>query len=140
MFTANVYNVMVGSFSGAMEDVYLAKETIRKWNQQNAIRTGKLFMPIDGFSEIEAIQYADVVIGIVDNWMNNPEFIMDCIDAGNKVMLFFNSYHDPANTIPGELNNVRLFYNRIQKLCYCTYYNGVSELGSLLNKRLEIFE
>ena len=47
MFTAKVYRVMVGSLSGAMEEVYVAKETIRKWNQQNAERTGKVFVPIE---------------------------------------------------------------------------------------------
>ena len=36
MFTAKVYKVMIGSLSGAMEEVYLAKEIIRKWNHYNA--------------------------------------------------------------------------------------------------------
>lgn len=47
MFIAKVYRVIVGSLSGAMEEVYLAKETIGKWNQQNAERTGKLYLLVD---------------------------------------------------------------------------------------------
>ena len=32
MFSERSYRVMVGSLSGAMEEVYVAKDTIRKWN------------------------------------------------------------------------------------------------------------
>ena len=140
MFTAKVYRIMVGSLSGAMEEVYIAKETIRKWNQQNAERTGKVLMPIEWDTTPEAIQSLDVVVGVIDNWIDNPKCFEDCIEAGKQGMLFFNSFNNPANTIPGELNNVRLLFNRLQKLCYCTYYNGLSELSCLLNKRLDIVE
>lgn len=41
MFAAKVYRIIVESLSGAMEEVHVAKETIRKWNLQNAERTGE---------------------------------------------------------------------------------------------------
>ena len=130
---------MVGSLSGAMEEVYIAKETIRKWNQQNAESTGKVFMPIEWNTTSEAIQIVDVVIGIVDNWINNTKFIEDCIDAGKQVMLFFNSLQDLMNTIPGELDDVLAFRSRVHTQSFCVYYNGLIELDALLNKRLLSF-
>ena len=39
---------MVGSLSGTMEEVYVAKEVIRKWNQENAEREGTLFLLVAG--------------------------------------------------------------------------------------------
>ena len=47
MFTAQVYKVAVLSLSGIMEEVYTAQEVIRKDNQENAERTGKLFLPLE---------------------------------------------------------------------------------------------
>ena len=77
MFTAKVYRIMVGSLSGAMEEVYVAKETIRKWNQQNAERTGKVFMPIEWGTTPEALQNVDVVGGIIGNWIDDAKFVED---------------------------------------------------------------
>ena len=128
---------MVGSLSGAMEEVHVAKETIRKWNQQNAERTGKVFMPIEWGTTPEAIQNVDVVVGVIDNWIDNLKMIEDCVEAGMRVMLFFNALRDPINTIHGEKEYVKLFMNRVQSLCYCVSYNGLKELEALLNKQLE---
>ena len=137
MFTAKVYRIMVGSLSGAMEEVYVAKETIRKWNQQNAERTGKVFMPIEWGTTPEAIRNVDVVVGIVDNWVDNPKFIEGCVGACKQVLLFFNALQDPINTIHGEIEDVKLFMNRVQSFCYCASYNGLKEIEALLNKQLE---
>ncbi len=128
---------MVGSLSGAMEEVYVAKETIRKWNQQNAERTGKVFMPIEWSSAPEAIQNTDIVVGIVDNWIGNPKIVEDCVEAGIRIMLFFNALQDPINTIHGEIEDVKLFMNRVQSPCYCVCYSGLKEFEDLLNKQLE---
>lgn len=139
MFTAKVYKVMVGSLSGAMEEVYVAKETIRKWNQQNAERTGKLFMPIEWFSEPEVIQDVDMVVGIIDNWLDNPKLIEESIEVGKRVMLLFNSVHDPINSMQSELESLRSLWNKYYPRCYCVYYDGMKELEDLLSKQLETF-
>lgn len=47
MFSSKVYTVMVGSLSGTMEEVFAANDVIRKWNQQNAEQSGKLFLPVE---------------------------------------------------------------------------------------------
>ena len=71
---------MVGSLSGAMEEEYVAKETIRKWNQQNAKRTGTVFMPIEWGTSQEAIQNTDIVVGVVDNWIDtNVSILFFCL-------------------------------------------------------------
>lgn len=139
MFTAKVYRVMVGSLSGAMEEVYVAKETIRKWNQLNAERAGKMFMPIEWVSEPDVIQNVDLVIGIIDNWVDNPEFIEDRIEAGKPVRLFFNAVHDPNNSMHSELESVHSLWNKSHTRCFCVCYNGMKELKDLLCKQLETF-
>ena len=139
MFTAKVYRVMVGSLSGAMEEVYVAKETIRKWNQQNAERTGKLFMPIEWSSEPEVIQNVDVVVGIIDNWLDNPKLIEESIETGKQVMLLFNAVHDPINSMQSEVESVRSLWNKCHTRCYCVCYNDMKELEDLLSKQIETF-
>ena len=137
MFTAKVYRIMVGSLSGAMEEVYVAKETIRKWNQQNAERTGKLFMLVEWTAKEEDIPLVDVVIGIVDNWIENTKFIENCIEKGKQVMLFFNAIQDPANSIRSEQEQVKSFRDRIQDQSYFACFDGLAELSFFLNKRLQ---
>jgi len=139
MFNSKVYKVMVGSLSGTMEEVYAAKETIRKWNLENAEREGKLFQPAEWSLNPEDIKDVDVVVGIVGNWIKNSSFIDDCIKAGKQVMLFFNVFQDPKNTIPSEQIEVGAFQKKIKSVCLCEDFNGIAELDSLLKKHLNIF-
>ncbi len=138
MFTAEVYKVMVGSLSGAMKEVYSTKETIRNWNHRNSECSGKVFMPVDWRTRIDEIRVVDVVVGIIDNWIENPEFISDCIDAGKQVLLFFNTLPNPNNTIPSEWKEIEIFRNKIQTRCYCASFNGLTELCSLLDEQLGV--
>ena len=139
MFTAKVYRIMVGSLSGAMEEVYVAKETIRKWNHQNAERTGKVFMPMEWDTTRESIQNTDIVVGVIDNWIDNQKCVEGFVEAGKQVMLLFNSQRDPTNTILGELDDVMAFRSRVQTQSFCVCYNGLIELDALLNERLQAF-
>ena len=139
MFTAKVYRIMVGSLSGAMEEVYVAKETIRKWNLQNAERTGKVFMPIEWDTKPEVIRNVDVVVAIVDNWVDNPELIENCIESCKQVALFFKSVYDPITTISGELNSVKSFRERVQTRSYCASYDRLTDFVELMNKLVNVF-
>ena len=139
MFTAKVYRIMVGSLSGAMEEVHVAKETIRKWNKQNAERTGKVFMPIEWGTSAEAIQNMDVVVGIIDNWLDNPKFIQGCVDADMQVMLFFNAVQDATNTISCEQESVNRFKDGMKERCCIVEYEGTAEFSGLLDDRLTSF-
>ncbi len=138
MFNAKVYKVMVGSLSGTMEEVYAAKETIRKWNLENAEREGRLLLPVEWSLNPEDIKDVDVVVGIVGNWIKNSSFIEDSIKAGKQVMLFFNIFQDPKNTIPSEQIEVGAFQKKIKSVCPCEDFNGIVELDSLLKKHLNI--
>lgn len=139
MFTAKVYRIMVGSLSGAMEEVYVAKETIRKWNLQNAERTGKVFMPIEWSTSQEAIQNTDIVVGIVDNWIDDTKFVEGFVEAGKQVMLFFKVAIDPAKTIYGKLEKVESFKKKNGTRSVCVDFNELTELCTLLNDQLERF-
>ena len=136
MFTAKVYKVMVGSLSGTMEEVFAAKETIRKWNVENAESTGKLYMPIDWSANSNGVQDVDVVIGIVGNWVENTGVIEDRINKLMHVMLLFNTYHDPYNSICSEQDGVREFKRLMQDHCFCAEYGSLAELNELLNAEL----
>ena len=120
---------MVGSLSGTMEEVYVAKEVIRKWNQENAERAGKLFMPVE-------CQEADMMIGIVGNRVEKTATVQQMVEAGNKVMLFFNAFQDPKNTIPTEREEVMAFKEKMKGKCPCAEYNGGLEMGKILAERL----
>lgn len=128
MFTAKVYTVMIGSLSGTIEEVFTAKEVVRKYNQDNAESSGKLFLPVEWSMKPEDLQKVDVVIGIVDNWIDKPVFIEDCVKAGKKVILFFNSFAAPGNTIESEHQAVAAFRERVQSHCRCLEYRGTAQL------------
>ena len=133
MFTARVYTVMIGSLSGTMEEVFIAKDVVRKYNQDTAESSGILFLPVEWSMKPEDMQKVDLVIGIVGNWIDKPDFIEDCVKAGKKVLLFFNAFQDPKNTIQSEQNEVKAFRERMQTRCFCSDYNGTTDLSRLLN-------
>ena len=138
MFTAKVYNVMLGSLSGAMEEVFAAKEVIRKWNQQNAEREGKVFLCCEWSTKPRDLQKVDVIIGIVGNWIGDTSFVEACIESGKQVILFFNDFQDPNNTISREHELVKAIRARIQDRCICVAYTGAAELKKLLEETIKI--
>lgn len=138
MFTAKVYTLMIGSLSGTMEEVFTAKEVVCKFNQDNAESSGKLFLPVELSMKPEDLQKVDVVIGIVGNWLDKPEFIEDSVKAGKKVMLFFNAFQDPKNTIQSEHDEVKAFKERMQNQCPCVEYRNTTDLKTLVAERLHI--
>ena len=136
MFTATIYKVMIGSLSGAMEEVHLAKEIIRKWNQDNAESEGKVFMPVEWSTKTEELNRTDIVIGLLGNWFDDISVVEECAKMGKKVILFFQTYHDPKVSIPGEVQEVEEFKNRIQLICSCHSYSNKVEIENMLNVRL----
>ncbi len=91
MFTAQVFLVQIVCLSGIMEEVCIAHELIRKFNQENAERMGKLLLPLAGDA---TTCDADVVIGIVGNYIEKAKVIDESVKAGKKVLLFFSQYND----------------------------------------------
>lgn len=127
---AKVYKITVQSLSGMLEEVYAAKETIKKWNEANAESAGKLYMLVDD------AQSANVLLGIIGNRLENHELVDESLKDGKLVLLLFNEYADPKNTIVSEQNAVALFKESIRNRCIWFDYNGVSYFGSLIEKQL----
>ena len=124
---------MVCSLSGTMEEVYVAKEVIRNWNQEHAEREGKLFLLVD--SPMEDV---DVLIGIVGNWIDKPERVLQMLEAGKKVMLFFNAFQDPKNTILSEREEVISFKEQMKDRCLCIEYGRKVELERKIEEQLSL--
>lgn len=133
MFQAQVYTIAIFSLSGMMEEVYAAKESVCTYNQSKASSSGKLFLLVDDPG------MADILVGIVGNRIENTDLIEDSLKAGKQVMLFFNPYQDPKNTIPSEQKEVAEFRNSIEERCFYKEYNSVAELCGLLSEIIESF-
>ena len=131
MFNAKVYKISVVSLSGMMEEIYATKQTILQWNQGNAEHTGKMFLIVDG------PQSADVLVGVVDNRIENKELIVESLNAGKRVMLFFNAFADPNNTIPNEHTAAEAFRIQMQQHCFCAEFSRVAQLTKLINEQLD---
>lgn len=131
MFTASVYKIAVVSLSGIMDETYAAKEAINQWNQANASHEGKLFMFTDDPKK------ADLLFGIVGNRVENAKLIDESLRAGIQVMLLFNSYADPKNTIASEQTVVTDYMNQMQQRCFCAKFSGVGELKEILEYQLD---
>ena len=134
MFTAQVYKVQIVCLSGIMEEVYTAQEMIHKYNQENAERTGKLFLPVAGDATASD---ADVVIGIVGNYIEKAEVIDGVVKAGKKVLLLFSKYQDPENTIPAEVMVVDVFKKEMESKCVCCVFNGKADFESAMAEVLK---
>ena len=132
MFNAKVYKISVVSLSGMMEEIYATKQTILQWNQDNAEHTGKMFLLVDG------PQSADVLVGVVDNRIENKELVVESLNAGKRVMLFFNAFADPNNTIPNEQTVVVAFHNQMQQRCFCAEFSRAAQLTKLINEQLKM--
>ena len=130
MFQATVYKLSVLSLSGMVEETYAAKEEVRRWDLSNAQAAGKLFLPVDD------VQAADVVVGIIGNRLEKTELIDQSLTAGKRVLLFFNAYNDPKNTIASEAQAAAAFRAEAGARCFCAEYNGVQQLCSLLCEQL----
>ena len=131
MFTSQVYTVQILCLSGMMDETHLAQEIIRKWNQENARSEGKLYQQIP---ETSTPGEADVVIGIVDNYIDKTkaDVIEASVKAGKKVLLFFSEFQDPENTMDSELRMVEAFRESSLEQCVCVAYNNNSMFKEVL--------
>ena len=134
MFSAKVYRVMIGSLSGAMEEVYVTKEALQRWNQENAERSGKVFMPVEWNTKSEDYMIVDVVICVIGNRIEGADIIGKCIELGKQVVLFFNTFYDPMNTISSERDMVNAFKSKMLMQCPCIEYNGITALKDDLSE------
>jgi hypothetical protein len=131
MFEAKVYTTAILSLSGIIDETHTVRQTVSRFNQQNAASTGRLFLPVDD------PQAADVVIGIVDNWVKDTAWVDDCIRQGKRVTLLFSAFQDPNNTIPCEHSEVEAFRKSLQGRCRCVAYRNAAELKEKVTETLQ---
>ena len=131
MFEAKVYTTAILSLSGMMDETHTVRETVSHFNQLYAASTGRLFLPVDDPLA------ADVVIGIVDNWVKDTDWVDQCIRQGKHVTLLFSAYQDPNNTIPCEHSEVEAFRESLQGRCRCVAYRNAAELKEKVTETLQ---
>ena len=90
------------------------------------------------FLLVDGSQSADVLVGVVDNRIENKELVVESLNAGKRVMLFFNAFANPNNTIPNEQSAVMAFRNQIQQHCFCAEFSRVAQLIKLINEQLNM--
>lgn len=140
MFTAQVYRVMIGCLGGIMEEVHQAKMVVKEWNDKNAEPRGKVFLPVDWSAKVEDMNQADIIVGIIGDWIENPEFVEECIKSGKKVILFFHRNHNPDVSIRGEVMVVEAFKNDVQKKCKCLFFGNVPEFKEALSSQMHLID
>ena len=131
MFEAKVYTTAILSLSGMMDETHTVRETVSHFNQLYAASTGQLFLPVDD------PQAADVVIGIVDNWVKDTAWVDDCIRQGKHVTLLFSAFQDPNNTIPCEHSEVEAFRESLHGRCRYVAYRNAAELKEKVTETLQ---
>ena len=130
MFNAKVYTTAVISLSGIMDETFAAKEAVRQWNEAGAQRTGRLFLLVDD------PQAADVLVGGVGNHLEGTQCVEAALQAGRRVLLLFNAFADPTNTIASEQQAVDAYLRQMASRCHCAQFNGAAELCALLTQQL----
>lgn len=137
MFNANVYRVLVKSAGNTYEECYTALRVLEDWNANQGEAKGKVFIPIKPADSQCPMPDIDVLIGIVGSYIFDQEFFKAYVDAGKKVMLFFDTDHDASNTIMSEIQEVEAFKQHMKPLCKCLTYSGFSEFADVVQGCLD---
>lgn len=131
MFTAEVYRFVIKS-AGANQEEYTALKVIEQWNATQGKAQGKVFIPVKAIDG----QDVDIVIGIMGSYLFDAEFFKKSIEAGKKVLLFFNAFHDVNNSMKSEVEAVEAFKKEMETRCSCLNYNDSGEFAKVLCESL----
>lgn len=136
MFKANVYKIAVLSLFGIMKEVYAAQESIRKWNQENAERTGKLFLLL---AEEATDSNADVVIGIVGNYIEKAEVVEEAINLRQARRCCFSSVSIKTWRIQFLRRGraVDAFKKKMVSKCFCSEFSGRVDFEKVLFETIQ---
>lgn len=120
MFNAKVYTVSIPSSGVALEEEYMAREVIARWNMEEGEKHGVVFLTIPrNYGGITL----DIYIFAIDNYVDVKK-VETAIQTDAKVKLFFCSHQDEENTIPAELKEVEALKNNKVPNCVKVSYNG----------------
>ena len=139
MFTAKVYRVLVKSAGNTYEDCYTALKVLEDWNANQGEATGKVFIPIKPAEDRCLLPEVDVLIGIVGSFIQDQKFFKANVEAGKRVLLFFNAVHIDYNSMKSEVQEVAEFKEQMEPLCTCLSYCGSSEFTETLVGSLDAF-
>ena len=132
MFTAEVYRVLVKSAGNTQEECYTARRVLEDWNANQGEEKGKVFIPVKPADGQCVKPEVDVLIGVVGPFIFDQDFYKAYIDAGKKVLLFFNSVHDACNSMTSEVQEVEAFKKQMEPLCTCLEYSGYADFADAL--------
>ena len=127
MFEAKVYHIAVSTLGTILQEEYIAKETIQKWNTECAEKAGKLFLYVPE----ESRSIPDLYIVIINSYVETAK-VEKLIATGRSVMLFFSKYHDPRYSIQAEIDKVDAFKETVKNKCICVDYCISGELKEML--------
>lgn len=136
MFTAKVYRVLVKSTGNTQEETFTALKVLEDWNANQGEEKGKVFIPVKPSSGQCLLPEVDVLIGIVGSFISDRQLFKAYVDAGKKVLLFFNTVHDASNSMKSEVKEVDTFKEQMEPLCFCLSYNGAVDFADALFGRL----
>lgn len=132
MFTAGVYRVLVKSAGNTYEACHTALKVLEDWNASQGEAQGKVFIPVKPTDDHCLIPDIDVLIGFVGSYIFDQDYFKAYVDAGKKVLLFFNSDHDASNSIKSEVEEVERFRESMTPLCTCLCHSTSVEFTTAL--------
>ncbi len=123
MFNANVYRVLVKSAGNTHEECYTALRVLEDWNANQGEAKGKVFIPVKPADGQSPMPDVDVLIGIVGSYISDQDFFKAYVDAGKKVLLFFDSVNDDSNSLKSEVEEVETFKKQMEQICSCICFD-----------------
>ena len=138
MFTAKVYRVLVKSVGNTHEENHIALKVLEDWNANQGEEKGKVFIPVKPTIGQCPMPEVDVLIGIVGSFISDPEFFKAYVDAGKKVLLFFNTVHDASNSMKSEVQEVDVFKKQMEPRCSCLTYYGSIEFSNAIQRSFQL--
>lgn len=109
---------------------------LEDWNANQGEEKGKVFIPVKPTNDQCPMPEVDVLIGIVGSFISDQEFFKAYVDAGKKVLLFFNTVHDADSTINSEVQEEEEFKEQMKPLCSYIDFNGIARFADSLFGRL----
>ncbi len=132
MYRATIHTVSIVSPGVTIEEEYIARETLNRWNAENGAEKGKVFLPLPSDSTAEP----DIYVMPIDNYVDNAK--AKAIIATNKpVILLFREFHDEENTIPVELKDVEALKDTKASNIITATYKASKDFHQVLIATLE---
>ena len=98
---------------------HIALKVLEDWNANQGEEKGKVFIPVKPTNGQCPMPEVDVLIGIEGSFISDPEFFKAYVDAGKKLLLFFDTVHDASKSMKIEVQEVDVFKEPMEPRCAC---------------------